>query len=362
MNLPKNNTSFYLALICIFAIVTRVWFFWHDGLHTDEEFTWRLVQHDAWYIITYSLTNDCNPPLFYLIDHLSIVALGPTIFAERLPAVIFGILLIPATFWLGREIDGDTLGLFAAACMTTLGNIWYYSQFGRAYTMAAFMFVVFCVYYVRLMRGDNTRTNWLAVTLIAVLLAFTHLYAIIPITFMFGYLIWLYGRESLKWMALTFVLSSPLLLLFNAILVWRVEGRALSTLNWYGAPFNQLVIFAPLEFFGFAFVITIPLLAYSTYLNRKERVVQVLMASSVLSYAVLLGVCDITPVFLRYLIPLVPVWVAVAFLPVARFVDSPDYSRAQKWFVVGSFAAFYIGITAFALWSGLYQTKGGFYP
>ena len=362
MNLPKNNTSFYLALICIFAIVTRVWFFWKDGLHIDEKFTFDLVRHDLWYIITYTMTNDCNPPLFYIIDHFSLLAFGPTIFAERLPAVIFGILLIPATFLLGREIRGDTLGLFSAACVTTLGNIWYYSQFGRAYTMTAFMFVVLCVFYIRLIRMDGSTRNWLAVTLIAVLLAFTHLYSIIPIVFMFGYLIWLYGRDSIKWMALTFALSSPLLLLFNAILMWRMEGRGLTTLDWYGAPFNQLVIFAPLEFFGFVFVIMIPLLVYATYLYRHDRVVRVLMVSSVLSYGVLLAVCDITPVFLRYLIPLVPVWVAVAFLPVSRFVDSPDYNPAQKWFVIGSFAAFYIGITIFAFWSGVYLPKGGYLP
>src|SRR5512138_4954 len=153
MTPKKNNTFFYLSIICIFGAITRIWFFWKDGLHVDEKYTFDLVVNKPlWDVIWFSLNNDCNPPLFYVLDWISIHSLGPTIFAERLPAVICGILLIPATYFFGKELKGETLGLLSALAVSTLGSIWYYSQFGRAYMLECLLFVVLCVYYVRLVR------------------------------------------------------------------------------------------------------------------------------------------------------------------------------------------------------------------
>jgi hypothetical protein len=129
-------------------------------------------------------------------------------------------------------------------------------------------------------------------------------------------------------------------------------------LDWYGATFNQLVIFSPLEFFGYSFVFWIPMVVYSAWTYRKMREVVSIVVTFVLSFAILLAVCDMTPVFLRYLMLLVPPLLVIGLLPVADFLDNPDYSRAQKWFIIGSFSIFYFGIIVFEFWSGLYMPKG----
>lgn len=355
-----KSPLFLLFLITLFGAVTRVWFFWEDGLHVDEKFTLDLVRHDLLYIIQYSLTDDCNPPLFYIIDWISVQIFGINAFAERLPSVICGILLIPAVYALGAEIRGKTLGLFSAVCVVTLGNIWFYSQFGRAYMLECLLFTILCIYFVRLVRIDSRTYHWIMIVIISVALAFTHLFAIIPLSILWLYLLWQYRLKSIKWVATTVILSSPLLLLFNAIIGWRLPGRAqfTSVLNWYGATFNQLIVFAPLEYFGYVFVILIPMIVYSTWIYRSVKEVLILAISFVLSYCVLLAVCDITPVFLRYLILYIPALITIGFLPVADFVDNKDFSNLQKWFVVGSFAIFYIAITVFAFATNLYQPKG----
>lgn len=71
-----------------------------------------------------------------------------------------------------------------------------------------------------------------------------------------------------------------------------------------------------------------------------------------------ISLCDITPVFLRYLLLFIPVAVTIGFLPVADFADSKEHTDGQKWFVIGSFAVFYIAITTYAFATGLYQPKG----
>lgn len=364
MQYPKTtlfkSPLFLLSLIIIFGVITRVWFFWKDGFHVDEKYTFDLVQHDLWYVIQFSLTNDCNPPLFYIIDWFSVRVAGMSTFGERLPSVILGILLIPATYAFGKELRSENTGIFAAACVATLGNIWYYSQFGRAYMLECLLFTLLCIYFVRLVRNDTRTYHWAGFVVFSVLLVFAHLFAGIPLVIMWLYLIWHYKLRSLKWFATTMLLSSPLLLLVNAIIGWRLTGKEVfaDTQGWYGATFNQLVIFAPLEYFGYAFVIMCPLVAYATWLYRDMKEVLILMGTFILSYAVLLAVCDITPVFLRYLVLFVPVTISIAFLPIADFADAPEYNSKQKWFVIGSFAAFYIAITIYAFATGLYQPKG----
>jgi 4-amino-4-deoxy-L-arabinose transferase-like glycosyltransferase len=354
----KRNTLFLILTILLGAIF-RFWFFWADGLHVDEKFTIDLIQgRTIWQVITVSLTTDCNPPLFYIFDWISLNLFGINNFAQRLPSVIFGILLIPAAYYLGKTLKGETLGLLSALAIATLPPLWYYSQFGRAYMLECLLFTIFCIFYIRLIRKDSATKNWVMVAAMAIALAYSHLFSIIPLTLLLGYLIWEYRLKSLKWMGLIFVCSSPLLILFNAIINWRLTARQTTLLDWYGATVPQLIVFSPLEYFGYNFVFWIPMIVYSMWVYRKMKEIPLIVITVLTSFCVLLSVSDVTPVFMRYLLFFVPVLVTIGLLPVSEFIDSPDFSKPQKIFVIGSFAIFYFAIIIFALSSGLYMPKG----
>ncbi|MDD3019800.1 MAG: glycosyltransferase family 39 protein [Alphaproteobacteria bacterium] len=355
-----KSPLFLLTIITLFGAIARIWFFWKDGLHVDEKYTLDLVQHNLSYVIQFSLNNDCNPPLFYIIDWLSIHILGVSPFAERLPSVIFGILLMPSSYLFGKELRGETLGLLSALAVATLGSLWYYSQFGRTYMLCCLLFTIFCIYYVRLIRGDMHTVNWLAVAVCGALLAYAHLFAIIPLAVLFACLVVSYKWQAIKWVILTFIISSPLLLLFKAMLDWRVVTRGAQTWgeSWYGAPFNQLIIFAPLEFFSYNFIFWIPMIAYSVYKNYRMKEVSTIIMASVISFITLLAVCNTTPVFLRYILLLIPVVLTIGLIPVSDLIDDKNHTTAQKVFIVGSFGIFYFAVVAFCFTSGLYQPKG----
>jgi uncharacterized membrane protein len=329
-------------------------------LHVDEYFTINLAKQNIFHIIQYSLTTDCNPPLFYLIDHYSLAYFGVNSFGQRLPSVIFGILLIPAVYVLGKELKGQTLGLLTALAVSTLGSMWYYSQFGRTYMLECLLFTIFCIFFIRIIRGDHRKVNWAHLTGMAVLLAYAHLFAVIPLSLMFLYLIYQYRFKAVWWTSVTVLLASPLLLLFNAILKDRtVSGEVAKTAwGWYGNTVSQIAILAPLELFGYTFVFWIPMIVYSTWIYRSMKEVLVIATAFIVSFIAMLSLADSTPVFIRYVLLLVPVLVTIGLLPVADLLDNPDYSRAQKWFIVGSFSVFYFGITIYAFWSGLYMPKG----
>jgi len=358
----KRSPLFYLFLITLFGTIARIWFFWTDNLHIDELFTVDLLRHDLWYVIQYSMTSDCNPPLFYIIDWFSIQVFGMNTFAQRLPSIIAGILLIPAVYFLGKEYRSETLGLLSALAVSTLGPMWYYSQFGRAYMLECLLFTVFCIYYIRLMRGDTRTYHWIGLVTTATLLAYTHLFSIIPLTFLIIFLLLTSPRKTLLWSGAIVLLSSPLLLLFNAIIAARAVPRevAAQSWNWYGATIPQLIIFAPLEFFSYSFVFWIPMIGYATWLYRRSKEVLVITVSFILSFLTLILLANTTPVFIRYTLLFIPVLVTIGLIPVVDFIASPDHTPAQKWFVIGSFGVIYFGIVAFGFWSGLYLPKGTF--
>ena len=357
----KRSPHFYLALITLFGAVARLWFFWSDGLHVDEKFTLDLVQHDLVYVIHYAMTNDCNPPLFYIIDWFSVALFGANAFAERLPSVIFGILLIPSVYFLGKEIRGDTLGLLSALAVSTLGSMWYYSGFGRSYMLNCLLFTWFCIYFIRLSREkDGNSDNWIGLIVTVVWLAYSHLFTVVPVGILTLYLIIKRKGNAIRASILAFLLASPLFLLFNAILKDRAVSReiAAQSWNWYGATVPQIIIFAPLEFFSYSFVFWIPLIAYATWTYRKMQELVIIIVSWLASFGVLLLLADITPVFIRYTILAVPAAMAIGLLPVADFLDNPEVTKAQKWFVMGTFGTMYFAVIAFAFTSGLYLPKG----
>ena len=358
----KRQTFFYLVLITLFAAITRFWYFWADPLHVDEYWTLEIARTNVSHIVHFTMVQDCNPPLFYLADHLSYLAFGYTAFAERLPSVLFGILLIPAVFLLGKQIKNDTLGLLATLGVATLGSMWYYSGFGRSYMLNCLLFTLFTLYFIRICQNDGRKgENWLVLTAIATLLAYSHLFTLIPMSFLYLYLFFKDWKQTTIWSTIVSILTAPLGLLFNAILkeraVDRVTAKAVGW-NWYGATVPQLVIFAPLEFFGYSFVFWIPLIIYSCWKNRERWELLAVIASWILSFGTLLALSDITPVFIRYTLLCVPAGITVGLLPVADLIDSKEHTRAQKAFIIGSFGIIYFAIIMFEFWSGLYAPKG----
>ena len=72
--------------------------------------------------------------LYSVCARLSILALGDGVFALRLPAALFGVLSIGATWAFARRITTDREALFAAALLTVSYHHVWFSQNARGYT------------------------------------------------------------------------------------------------------------------------------------------------------------------------------------------------------------------------------------
>ena len=110
------------------------------GLWRDEAYTYfdALPVHlgEVFNRITYT---EFNPPGFYLIMNQWIQWFGAGEISLKLPPLLFGVLLIPATYLLGRVVSSRGTGVAAAAITTFAPASVYYSQEVRTYTLAALL-------------------------------------------------------------------------------------------------------------------------------------------------------------------------------------------------------------------------------
>lgn len=114
--------------------------FWTDEGLTPERSGYPIAQilrNDI--LIQGVVTKDTHPPFYYLIIHLTQQLFGASDFAFRYPSVLFGVLLIPLLYQLGRRMSGIAVGLVAALLLTANPLHVYYGQEARMYSLLALL-------------------------------------------------------------------------------------------------------------------------------------------------------------------------------------------------------------------------------
>ena len=262
----------------------------------------------VWQIIVTSLSNDCNPPLYYLCAHFSMLVFGTNSWAIRFPSVVFGVLLIPCMYVVGKEYKDELFGLLCAGFTALSYNMIFYSRYGRSYAMAL-VFAALCFYFFqRVLKGENRAGIWFGV--FALLAVYTHLFAAIPLGLMAGYLLW--KRLAVLGVVLFGVGSLPLLNLLYVIYTTRVITEEF---NNFGSSPIDILTHAPLDVFAYSTIVIMPILMYSLWVYRSELLFQIITAVSLITLFVMAALANRTPIIPHYIIFVYP----MLLLPVILF-------------------------------------------
>jgi mannosyltransferase len=114
--------------------------------------------------------------LYSLLAHGALSVVGDEVVALRLPAALFGLASLWATYWLGSIVASRREGLLAAALLTASYHHVWFSQNARGYTGLLFFALLSTALLVRLLRSDRA-DGWRPVVLYAVVSAlavYTH--------------------------------------------------------------------------------------------------------------------------------------------------------------------------------------------
>jgi hypothetical protein len=117
-------------------------------------------------ISNYALPN--NHIFHSVLVKVSIALFGNDPWAARIPAFIAGVLLIPATYAVGRIFYGSVVGVIAAGLAAASSALTLYSTNARGYTMIVFaMLVAFCL--AAYLQSKRSLAAWGWIVIIAAL-------------------------------------------------------------------------------------------------------------------------------------------------------------------------------------------------
>jgi 4-amino-4-deoxy-L-arabinose transferase-like glycosyltransferase len=172
---------------------------WHDELGTLTNAGWGGSWLDA---IRNPLTVPMlpKPPLPFLLTHISL-ALDNSVFAARLPAVVFAVLTIPLLYLVGKTFFDRRVGLLAALLLAIAPLHIRYAQEARMYSMLTFFSLLSLYLFWRAIRARQLRW-WLGFALVTALNLYTHQMAFLLLGVLILFALWLLlrtrARQDLK--------------------------------------------------------------------------------------------------------------------------------------------------------------------
>lgn len=216
-----------LAVILLVGSALRL----HDlgeGLWYDEILTlvWYARLPLGYIVSTFDSQN--QHMLYSVLAHGSLAALGDSAWALRLPAALFGIASLWATYWFGTKIATRRESLLAAALLTASYHHVWFSQNARGYSGLLFWTLVTSALFLELVRARDaadSRPSWglaVAYAVASALAVFTHTSAVFVTVAHFLVWCWLLARARTRgaaaWMPLAgFVLAATLTLQLYAL-------------------------------------------------------------------------------------------------------------------------------------------------
>jgi hypothetical protein len=222
-----------MAVAIIFRLV-RI----NDGMLHDESYTFMAFSSTT--LVTpltdYHLPNNhvLNSLLIYFSTHL----FGIQPWAVRLPALLAGLLLIPATYALAKSIYDKYTALISALLVAILPGAIMYSTSARGYSLVA-LFTVLTLWLANFLHGSKNLFAWSLLVLFSAL----GFYSVPVFLFPFGILFaWLFfenlftspGEYNSRinflkyWLLAGFSTAALVLILYTPIFIYTGTGAVFS--------------------------------------------------------------------------------------------------------------------------------------
>lgn len=150
-------------------------------------------------VIQEGVTYDTHPAFYYLLVHFSRQLWGESDFGYRYLSLVFGVLLIPVVYQLGRRLESRPVGLVAAMLLAVSPSQIWYSQEARMYTLLAWLAALGSYGLWRAVSGREHLLRWFTLYLLSMGLAFyTHYTAIFLIAGQGIAWLWLLWRAGYR--------------------------------------------------------------------------------------------------------------------------------------------------------------------
>lgn len=208
----KNNKVYiWLSVIFLLGLAIRLYNPTFRSLWGDEAHSF----FNAYNQISYStsilnLIKDAHLPVYFLLLSCWIKLFGVSEYALRHLSIIIGIICLPAFYVFAREFFEEKTALFCTFLLSIAPMAIMHSQEIRMYGLMLLFSIVSSLFFWRMLAGNKGKLNSVGYVVFTVLLALTHVYAVLVIVGQFIFLFIDFFREKARSRFL-FVLAMQLL-------------------------------------------------------------------------------------------------------------------------------------------------------
>ncbi|HEU4993770.1 MAG TPA: glycosyltransferase family 39 protein, partial [Gemmatimonadaceae bacterium] len=240
-----------LLFLAVVALAARI-----DAMRSILRFDERTTYYDfvkqpwSYAISAYPIPN--NHVFHTLLAKASIAVLGDSIWALRLPALLAGLLIVPATYVAVRMMYRSPAAIIATAIVATSREMVRYSTDARGYSIVTLAFLLLIIVGARL-QEENATEGWVVFAIIAALGLWTIPLMLLPLGTV---AVWLlaanvYRRQwsRMRHLALGLGLTGLLTLLLYLPIIAR-EGLGALTHNEFVVPSTWTTFFTELSLKG----------------------------------------------------------------------------------------------------------------
>lgn len=167
-----------IGLMILFVLILSLFFFSGQSLRLDESQSLWQTSHSIPEIMLL-VAEDIHVPLYHLLLHFWQLTFGSGVATARMLSLVFYLGLIPTIYFLGKQVYGQTVGLFAAFLMTISPFMNWYGDEIRMYTIFALLTLVnqyffICLFTKRDEWGMVPRKYWIGYAISFYLGMFSH--------------------------------------------------------------------------------------------------------------------------------------------------------------------------------------------
>ena len=181
---PSTRDSAARVLVGLILLAAVVRFgtlgaksFWGDELSTVD-----LVHRSLGHMLTGIGNLESTPPLYYVISWLWVQVFPGTEVGMRALPALFGVALVPVTYWIGRELADARAGAIAAALVACNPFLVWYSQEARAYSLLVLLSAVSLLFAFRAIKRPSARLygGWAVASALALATHYFAVFLVVP--------------------------------------------------------------------------------------------------------------------------------------------------------------------------------------
>lgn len=337
-----------VILLTMVGAVLRLYHLGRESIWLDEAYTInmaRLSLESIWDVV---ITSDVMPPLFYWMEHFILLVGNSEVMVRLLPA-IFGILVIPVIYFVGKEFFDGTFGVILASAFAFSPFLISYSQEARPYSLLLLACAIVMWMFLRAMK-TNSQLDWILFSLASAFAFWSHFYSVIFIFPLVGFAIYKFYPD-IKQLGFSIMIGVALVfpLIFAIYNVVRMRTASAPSFGDHGIAvistfFDQISWKFPVVSAVFLILFIIGL-AWS-YKNDKEKAI--LLTWMIFSgFIISLILASIIPMKARYLIFLtIPFFLGVV-MSYWKFIEVFPKKYSQTYVVLGMILCFAVASVPF---------------